>query len=65
VRPDQFHKRMRAICSQPDTSDVRDDALTVVVSVLAEEAPGYADGIKVLQERIHRDARPMAVTGAA
>lgn len=65
MRPDQFHKRMRAICSQPNTDDVRDDALLVVVSVLAVEAPGFADGIRVLQDRIHRDARPMAVTGAA
>lgn len=65
MRPDQFHKRMRAICSQPNTYNVLVDSHRQLVSLVATEAPGYADGLKVLMERIHRDARPMAVTGAA
>ncbi len=53
MRPDQFHKRMRAICSQPNANDVMNDALLVIVSLTAEEMVGYAEGIRVLQERLH------------
>lgn len=65
MRPDQFQARMKSICANPNDVDVLRDGARLIVSTFAEECPGYAEGVKLFQERLHAEPKSAVMTGAA
>lgn len=56
---------MKSICANPNDVDVLRDGARLIVSTFAEECPGYAEGVKLFQERLHAEPKSAVMTGAA
>ena len=65
MRPDQFQARMKTICANRNITDVKHDALLLIVSTMADEMPGYRLGLKLFQERLSEEPTPAAKAAGA
>ena len=50
---------MKTICANPNDGDVLRDGARLIVSTFAVECPGYAEGLKLFQERLHDGQGPV------
>ena len=53
---------MKTKCANRNITDVKHDALLLIVSTMADEMPGYRLGLKLFQERL--EAEPPRVPKA-